>query len=180
MRKERGCDAPTPGGKPQVRRTDRNQRPGANAERRGLGGAALASKPCFSQLATLLFSGAAPNARFLIRGERKFQTVGLCFADSTDRLRRFDLVDCLASRPDREEQLWISVSARRARAPVVTVPIDGSVPREGHADISSLSYRRRLSNACSRPTGDPPPSTYKLLIPCEIANLVVQANVTHR
>ena len=85
-----------------------------SSERRRAGGSArveaLLGEPRLAQLPPFLFGGAAPDARFLVRGERELEALLADGARGADPLGRLDLLECGPRAPDREEHVGVAVA----------------------------------------------------------------------
>src|SRR5437588_5135243 len=97
------------------------------------GGAALAGEPALADLAPLFLRGGALDARLLVGGQCELQALALRLAGPADGLGRVDLLQGRAGGADREEEVWIGVSARCQLPPVGGVPVDRAAPGQGHS-----------------------------------------------
>src|SRR5207253_3521545 len=80
-----------------------------------LGGCALFG--ALAQPPALLFGEATPDARLLVGADRELEALGGHRALAADTLRRVDLVQRAAGRPDREEELRRGVATGGAITP---------------------------------------------------------------
>src|SRR5437016_3556693 len=97
------------------------------------GSAALAREPALADLAPLFLRGAAPDARLLVGGQGELEALALGLAGPAYALGRVDLLQGGAGGADREEEVWIGVSARCQLPPVAGVPVDRAAPGQGHS-----------------------------------------------
>src|SRR5580658_2071214 len=97
---------------------------GSGAGLRWLRGPASGCEPGLAELAALLFGGAPPDARLLVRGQCELQAGLDGLTRTADPLGRLDLLERRPGGSDREEEVRLGVATGRHLAPVFGIPFD--------------------------------------------------------
>ena len=111
---------------------------------RGWLGDACAARRCSttSQIAALVFAGAAPDSTVLVGGDGEIETLLLHTAVRANRASAHQHAQCLAGVADGEEHVWIDLSAVGVHSPGVVSGTKGeALSEDGHAGVRLSAER---------------------------------------